>query len=90
MQYNYLTERTCSQMITFDLEGDKVTNVKFMGGCAGNLAAIPILIDGWSVEQIEDKLKGVQCGKRGTSCSDQLCKAIRAAYDGELEPAEED
>ncbi len=90
MQYNYLTEKTCSQLITFDLEDDKVTNVKFMGGCAGNLTAIPILIDGWTVDQIESKLKGIQCGRRGTSCSDQLALAVRAAYNGELEPADDE
>ena len=79
--YDYKTEHTCSQLISLDLDGDVVHNVSFMGGCNGNLKAIPILIDGWTVEQIESKLSGVTCGRRPTSCSDQLAKAVRAAYE---------
>lgn len=82
--YDYLTEGTCSKVISLDLEDNKVHNVSFMGGCDGNLKAIPILIDGWSVEQIEEKLTGVQCGRRGTSCADQLAKAVRTAYEAML------
>ena len=52
-----------------------------MGGCNGNLKAIPILIEGWTVEQIEEKLTGILCGRRPTSCADQLAKAVRAAYE---------
>lgn len=82
--YEYLTKGTCSQVISLDLDGDKVHNVAFMGGCDGNLKAIPILIEGWTVEQIEEKLTGVQCGRRGTSCADQLAKAVRTAYEAQL------
>lgn len=82
--YDYLTSGTCSQLISMDLEDNVVRNVSFMGGCNGNLKAIPILIEGWTVEEIEKKLTGVQCGRRGTSCADQLAKAVRAAYEAEL------
>ena len=51
-----------------------------MGGCDENLKAIPVLLEGWSVDQIEEKLTGVTCGRRGTSCSDQQAKAVRAAF----------
>lgn len=51
-----------------------------MGGCDENLKAIPVLLEGWSVDQIEEKLTGVTCGRRGTPCSDQLAKAVRAAF----------
>lgn len=85
MHYDYKTENTCSQMISLDIEGNVVRNVTFMGGCNGNLKAIPILIDGWTVEQIESKLSGIQCGRRPTSCGDQLAKAVRAAYEAEKE-----
>lgn len=78
--YDYITERTCSNLISLDLDGNKVYNISFMGGCNGNLKAIPILVDGWTVEEIENKLTGVQCGMRGTSCADQLAKAVRRAY----------
>ena len=81
-------------MISLDLEGNVVHNVSFMGGCNGNLKAIPLLIEGWTVEQIEEKLTGVQCGRRGTSCADQLAKAVRRAYvaelNGEVQDLDED
>ncbi len=82
--YDYLTTGTCSQMISMDLDGDVVKNISFMGGCNGNLKAIPLLIDGWTVDQNEGKLTGVLCGRRGTSCADQLAKAVREAYEAEL------
>ena len=83
--YDYKTENTCSQMISLDLDGNVVHNVTFMGGCSGNLKAIPLLIEGWSVEDVESKLTGVICGHRQTSCADQLAKAVRAAYEAEQE-----
>ena len=81
--YDYKTENTCSQIISLDLDGNIVHNVSFMGGCSGNLKAIPILIEGWTVEQIEEKLAGIRCGRRPTSCADQLAKAVRVAYEAE-------
>ena len=90
MKYEYATEGTCSRMITFDLEDEKVTNISFLGGCDGNLKMISKLVDGWSVEQIEEKLGGHLCGLRGTSCADQLARAVRQAYDGELEPVDDE
>lgn len=80
--YDYLTSNTCSNLISLDLEENRVYNITFNGGCNGNLKAIPILVDGWTVEEIEAKLSGVQCGRRGTSCADQLAKAVRRAYIG--------
>lgn len=79
--YDYKTHDTCSQLISLDIDGDKVYNVIFTGGCNGNLKAIPILVEGMTVEQIEKKLSGVLCGRRPTSCADQLTKAVRAAYE---------
>ena len=83
MHFDYKTENTCSQLISLDIDGDVVTNGKFTGGCNGNLKAIPILVDGWTVDQIESKLKGITCGRRPTSCGDQLAKAVRAAYEAQ-------
>ena len=77
--FDYLTEKTCSQLISLDLDGDIVRNISFMGGCDGNLKTIPIILEGRSVDQIEEKLTGITCGIRGTSCADQLAKAVRAA-----------
>ena len=79
--FDYKTQDTCSQLISLDIDGDRVYNVSFTGGCNGNLKAIPILIEGMTVEQIEKKLSGVLCGRRPTSCADQLTKAVRAAYE---------
>lgn len=79
--FDYKTQDTCSQLISLDIDGDRVYNVSFTGGCNGNLKAIPILVEGMTVEQIEEKLSGVLCGRRPTSCADQLTKAVRAAYE---------
>ena len=81
--YDYKTENTCSQLISLDLDGDVVHNVKFTGGCNGNLKAIPILIEGMTVGEVSQKLSGVICGRRPTSCADQLARAVRAAYEAE-------
>ena len=79
MQYTYKTQGVCSQQITFDLEGNKVTNVSFLGGCDGNLKAISKLVDGMNAEDIESKLKGNLCGSKGTSCADQLARGVEQA-----------
>lgn len=80
MRYNYRTENTCSQIISFDINGDVITNIEFMGGCNGNLKAISKLVDGWTVDKIEQYLRGNTCGRRPTSCADQLAIAVRRAY----------
>jgi len=72
--------------ISFDLNGDVVTNIKYMGGCDGNLQSLERVLDGWTVEDIESKLGDIKCGRRPTSCSGQLAIAVRQAYDGVLEP----
>ena len=81
MNYQYKTKNTCSQLIDFDIEDDKITNVSFTGGCNGNLKAISILVNGMTVSQIEEKLKGNLCGTRSTSCADQLAIAVREAFE---------
>ena len=81
MQYIYKTKGTCSTEIRFNIDGDVITNVAFTGGCNGNLKAIPKLVEGQTVEWIESKAKGVECGFKGTSCSDQLARAVREAYE---------
>ena len=78
MHYTYQTRGTCSIKIVLDIEGDVVHNVAFTGGCNGNLQAIPKLVEGLTVEQ---KVKGISCNGRGTSCADQLAKACREAYE---------
>ena len=82
MEYTYKTENTCSKEIQFNLEKDIVTNVKFLGGgCPGNLQALPRLVEGLTVYEIKEKIGGIKCGFRGTSCADQLSKAVTEAYE---------
>ena len=81
MEYKYRTSGTCSVEISFKIDGDIISDIKFNGGCPGNLNAISKLLDGKSVDYIESTLLGNQCGMRGTSCADQLAKAVRKAYE---------
>ena len=63
MKYKYKTNNTCSKEIEFELNGNIVTNVKYLGGgCPGNLQALPRLVEGLTVEEIEDRLGGIVCG----------------------------
>ena len=80
MNYEYKTQGTCAKLITFDINGNVITNIKFHGGCDGNLKAISKILDGATVEEIEGKLLGNTCGWKQTSCADQLAKAVRKAY----------
>ena len=82
MEYIVETENTCARRIRFTLTGNVVTNVQFLdGGCPGNLQAVPKLVEGMTVEEIEEKIGGIICGIKGTSCADQLAKAVRKAYE---------
>ena len=76
MEYIYKTKGTCSRSIKFNIDGDIISNVEFIGGCNGNLKAISKLIDGQSVNYIENKLSGNTCGDKSTSCADQLARAV--------------
>ena len=81
MEFAYRTQGVCSMEIQFKLDENVVTDINFVGGCNGNLKAISKLVDGWTVEQIEEKLLGNSCGGRPTSCADQLARAVRAGYE---------
>ena len=79
MSYTYRTKGTCSSQIQFDLDGDRVRNVKFTGGCNGNLQAVSKLVEGMTVEEITQKCEGIRCGFKNTSCADQLVQGIKEA-----------
>ena len=80
MHYNYKTKDTCSTEISFDKdENGIVTNIQFTGGCNGNLKALSKILDGWEAEKIIAMLEGNLCGRRPTSCGDQLAKALKKA-----------
>lgn len=79
MQYEYKTKGTCSQRILFEIEEGKVTNVQFLGGCNGNLQGISKLVEDMAVEDVIEKIEGIHCGMKPTSCPDQLAKALKEA-----------
>ena len=79
MQYTYKTKGTCSQMITFDVNDNIVTNVQFFGGCNGNLKGIAKLVDGMNIDEVIARIEGVKCGMKSTSCPDQLAQALKAS-----------
>ena len=80
--YEYTTKGTCSRKILFDVyEEDgvkKVKDVQFVGGCHGNTQGIAKLVEGMKVEDVIERLSGVMCGNKGTSCPDQLANALKA------------
>ena len=76
MHKTYKTNGTCSTQIDFDVENNKIYNLKFIGGCNGNLKGIAALVEGEDINIINDKLKGIKCGFRDTSCPDQLARAL--------------
>ena len=79
MEYTYRTRGTCAQQIKFDLENGIVKNVSFYGGCNGNLQGISKLVEGQKAEDVIEKLRGIKCGFKQTSCPDQLAAALTEA-----------
>lgn len=80
MRFSYKTKDVCAMEIRFDINGDVISDIEFIGGCNGNLKAIAKLVNGWTVEKIDEYLSGNTCGRRPTSCADQLAKAVKIAY----------
>lgn len=75
--YSYDTAGVCSKQINFSVDDEgKLRDVKFVGGCPGNLLAIGKLVEGKDAKEIADLLRGNDCRGRGTSCTDQLALAI--------------
>ncbi len=77
--FSYRTKGTCSREIRFDLDGNIVKNVQFIMGCSGNTQGVARLVEGMDADELINRLEGIDCGGRGTSCPDQLVKAVRAA-----------
>lgn len=76
MEYRYSPEGVCSQELIFDIEDGIVKDLKVIGGCSGNLQGIAKLVKGLPVDEVIEKLKGIKCGLRPTSCPDQISKAL--------------
>lgn len=80
MTINYLTSGVCSRQISIEISDDNVIeSVKFLGGCNGNTQGISALVKGMEVEEAIERLEGIDCGGRGTSCPDQLANALKQA-----------
>ncbi len=82
MKKVYQTQGTCSKLIEFDIEDGIVNDVVFYGGCNGNLQGIARLVKGMKVDDVISRLEGINCGGKGTSCPDQLVKALREQIEG--------
>ena len=81
MAFQYRTKGVCSRNISFDIIDGKVCDVHFDGGCSGNTQGVARLVEGMSAEEAVRRLEGITCGFKGTSCPDQLAKAIRQALE---------
>ncbi len=80
MKYTYYTQGTCSSQIDFEIDDQGIINdVQFTGGCHGNLQGIATLVRGMKAQEVIDKLQGIRCGYKNTSCPDQLATAMREA-----------
>ena len=76
----YQTSGTCSQQIDIDIDDEnRVRNVQFLGGCNGNLQGVSRLVEGMKVEEVKERLGGIRCGYKNTSCPDQLVRALEQA-----------
>lgn len=83
MEYKYRTSGTCSRSISFEIENGIVKNVSFEGGCNGNLKGIGAIVEGMKVEDVINRLSGIRCGFKSTSCPDQLARALKEATGNE-------
>ena len=73
----YKTSGVCSREIHFEVENDIITNVQFVGGCNGNTQGVSALINGMNIDEAISRIDGIKCGARGTSCPDQLARALK-------------
>ena len=73
----YKTQGTCSSQIMFEVENNKLTNVRFIGGCNGNLQGMSRLVEGMDIDEVIQRIDGIHCGPRSTSCPDQLARALK-------------
>jgi uncharacterized protein (TIGR03905 family) len=76
MEYRYKPEDVCSMEMIFEIEGNILKKLKIIGGCPGNTVGVSKLVEGKTIDEVISLLKGIQCGNRGTSCPDQVAKAL--------------
>ena len=83
MEFSYITKGVCSRRILFEVEDGIVKNVHFEGGCNGNTKGISALVEGMRAEEVINRLEGIKCGFKSTSCPDQLAKALKETVKGD-------
>lgn len=79
MEFEFKPKNVCSQRMFFTIEDGKVKDVRFVGGCDGNLKGIASLVDGMDVDSVISRLEGIHCGRKNTSCPDQFASALKEA-----------
>ncbi len=81
MEYTFIPKGVCSRKITFELNDGIVSNVRFSGGCAGNTQGVAALVEGMKAEDVINRLSGIRCGFKRTSCPDQMAQAVKEAME---------
>lgn len=76
MEYRYTPQGVCSMQMIFEIDNGIIQNLKIIGGCPGNTVGVSKLVKGKTVDEVIEMLKGIPCGKRQTSCPDQVAKAL--------------
>lgn len=76
MEYRYSPEGVCSREMIIEMDGDIIKSVKIVGGCPGNTVGVSTMVEGKNIDEVIKKLKGIPCGVKGTSCPDQLARAL--------------
>ncbi len=84
MLYEFNPRGVCAQRMLLDIEDGIVNEVKVIGGCSGNLQGISSLVKGMTVDEVIERLEGIRCGMKPTSCPDQLARALKAYKEGEV------
>ena len=77
MKYQFTTNGTCSRLIDIEIMDGRIADVKFTGGCNGNLKGLAAMVKSCTPEEVIERLEGIECGNKGTSCPDQLAKALK-------------
>lgn len=81
MEFDYKPSGVCARGLSFEIEDGKLKNVRFNGGCNGNTQGISKLVEGMDAREVVNRLEGVKCGFKATSCPDQLAKAVKKALE---------
>ena len=76
MEYKYTPEGVCSMQMIFEIEHNIIKKLKIVGGCPGNTVGVSKLVEGRNIDEVIEMLKGIPCGIKGTSCPDQVARAL--------------